>query len=112
MALPRHQSALPSVPSHNPPRVTSITAVNRGNMVAIASVDLECGVVTHDWRLIMEAGKNFMWVSCPVREFFDKAGKKRFAQMCTVDPALKETIDALIIDAYQMIAAMGEVGHV
>lgn len=106
-----HQSALASNPPHNPIRVTQITPVNRGNMVAIASIDLGCGVVVHDWRLIMESGKDYMWVSNPVREFFDKAGKKRFALMCTIDPALKAHIDALIIESYQTIAAAGEVGH-
>ncbi len=46
-------------------------------MVAIASVDLGCGVVIQDFRLIMESGKHFMWVSRPIREFLRGVTQER-----------------------------------
>lgn len=95
---------------HPPLSVASIKLVNHPRVLALAEVDLGCGVTLRNFQVLAETDKSIR-VNGPASQSVDRHGVKSYSAICGFHPAVKAVIDTLVIQAFRDALAMREVAR-
>lgn len=80
-------------------KVLRFQPVNKGSLLAFASVDIGGKMKIHSCRLIKD-GSKAAWVSLPQSEWTDSEGKKKYFSIIELPENVKEAIQDAVLEAW------------